>query len=490
MSIRLRFTLTLTLLGLILFVGYAVFAYHSEKDDLRVSLEGEVRALGRSLEISLGNALRDRQREDVDETLRTLESLAPTLEIHVADADGHTIARSDGAASDAAVRALMRKAAETKSELLEYRPAEDQNRAVYAAPLTADDGTLLGSVALVRPLTDQNADLARTRGRLIFVVVAFVAVTSAAGLLLGTYYVTRPIATVLAGIRHVRDGDFRSRVPAARPHEIGSLFDESNAMAAAIGEANARVEQATEARIRMERGLQRVDKMVTIGQLSAGLAHEIGSPLQVLTGRASALLARSTDPESRRQAQILVDQSERIARIVEQLLSFGRRRAPVVAPCDLAAPVQAVLELLAGEALRRGVALRFEAGPGDHRIDADADQIQQVVLNLVKNALTATPAGGTITVRVETDAPADGDRVRLIVKDSGGGIPPEMLPRLFEPFFTTHAAEGGTGLGLAVVRAIAIEHGGEVAARSAPGEGAAFVVSFPRRDAGRRNEHA
>src|SRR5262249_36111898 len=117
--------------------------------------------------------------------------------------------------------------------------------------------------------------------------------------------------------------------------------------------------------------------------------------------RASALATRSADPETRRQAEILVEQTARITRIVDQLLSFGRRRPAVIAPRDLARPVRTVLELLDGEARRRGVALELVIDGGDHTIEADEDQLQQIVLNLVRNALAATPSGGRITVRIE-----------------------------------------------------------------------------------------
>jgi signal transduction histidine kinase len=316
------------------------------------------------------------------------------------------------------------------------------------------------------------------------VVVAFVAVTMISGILLGAAYITRPLAALVDGIAHIRDGDFKSRVPLSRHDEIGALVDEFNAMVGTLGQARQQIEQETEARLRLERGLQGIDKVITIGQLSAGLAHEIGSPLQVLSGRAAALLSRSPDPETRRQAEILVEQTARITRIVEQLLSFGRRRPAVIAPCDLARPVKAVLELLDGEARRRGVALETRFDATAHLIDADDDQLQQIVLNLVKNALAATPAGGRITVRVETERDPDGPprAVRLIVRDTGPGIPPEMAANLFEPFFTTRASEGGTGLGLSVVRAIVTEHGGTITATS--DHGAEFIVSFPPRRPG------
>jgi signal transduction histidine kinase len=470
-SIRLRFTIALTVLGFLLFGGYAVAAYGWEVDDLHGATEREILTLGRSLATSLGNALRDRQGADIDETLRALESLEPKILVHVHDVDAHEIAHSRGERLDAVIEALARRATITARELVETYP----DRLLYVAPLTNDAGGTIGAIVVARALDDLEADLSRTRWRLIAVVVAFVAVTMAAGLLLGTAYVTRPLATMLDGVAHVRAGDFKARVPVVRADEIGALVDEFNAMVAALGQARAQIEQETEVRLRLERGLQGIDKMVTIGQLSAGLAHEIGSPLQVLSGRAAALKARSDDPETRRQAEILVEQTQRITRIVDQLLSFGRRRPAVIAVCDLGRPVTSVLELLEGEARRRGVALALERDAGDHAIAADADQLQQIVLNLVRNALAATPSGGKITVRVERE----GATVRLRVRDTGPGIPAELHPRLFEPFFTTRAAEGGTGLGLAVVRAIVVEHGGAITASTGPG--AEFVVSFPAR---------
>lgn len=474
MSIRLRFTVALTLIGVVLFGTYAVLAYRGERADLRTATEREIRIIGRSLETSIGNALRDRQNGDVDETLATLEQLEPTVDIHVHGVDGGPIAHSAGAANDRQVEQLVARAQTQRRELVELDDA--RSRFVFAAPITDDNGALLGAMALVRPTSDLEADLGRTRWRLIAVVVAFVAVTMVAGLVLGTLYVSRPVASMLGGIRDVRRDNFRAPVQVRRHDEIGDVIDEFNAMVAAIAAARGRADAETEARLRLERGLQGADKMITIGQLSAGLAHEIGSPLQVLIGRASTL-ADHGDPEVRRQGTILLAQSERIARIVEQLLSFGRRKAATITTCNLVEPVRHVIELLAGEARRRGIVLQVEHDDGDHRIEADSDQLQQVVLNLVNNALAATRTGGTITVRVTTT----GDHVQLAVKDTGTGIPADVQPRLFEPFFTTRAHAGGTGLGLAVVRAITDEHGGSIEVTSVAGEGAEFRASFPRR---------
>jgi signal transduction histidine kinase len=472
-SIRLRFTLALTGVGIVLFGAYALWMYRSEREDLRAAATHELRIIGRSLQSSIGAALRDAQRADAERQLATLEALAPNLDIHVHDVAGTPVMHSRGAILDPTLEAIVARAADSRTEQVILDPPDDPRRLIFAGPLTAH-GEVLGAVAVARPTDDLAADLARTRTRLWLTALAFVVATMITGLVLGTLYVTRPIARLLGGVRTVREGDFRTRVEPGRNDEIGELVAEFNTMIAALAELRTRIVDEVEARAHLERGLERVDKLVTIGQLSAGLAHEIGSPLQVLAGRA-ALLGEHVDPEVRRQAGLLVAQCDRITRVVEQLLSFGRRKPSQIGACDLVTPVRAVLELLAAEARRANVALALELGDGPYAIVGDPDQLQQVALNLLRNAMHATPAGGKITVRVERVLGG----VQLAVRDTGPGIDAETQARLFEPFFTTRASQGGTGLGLAVVRAIVNEHRAKIDVHSELGRGAEFVITFP-----------
>lgn len=476
MSIRLRITLALTAVGFILFAGYALWAYASERDELREAATNEIRLVGQALETALGNALRDRQREDIDETLDTLEALEPDLDIHIHDTTGQRLARSRSATPEAGLARLASDAAMARVEQVLFEPPGHPERIIFAGPLTADDGTIIGSITVSRPTTDLNQDLERTRDRLAFALFMFITITMLSGLILGTIHVSRPIARLLDGVRNVREGEFRKRVKGVRDDEIGELVEEFNAMIDALAESRARIVAEAEARSRLEVGLQRVDKLVTIGQLSAGLAHEIGSPLQVLSGRASALLEHG-DPEVKRQAGLLVAQCDRITRVVEQLLSFGRRRPSAIGPCTLNTPVAAVMDMLGPEARRRNVRLELETGGASNVIVGDVDQLQQVALNLVRNALNATAPGGSVKVRIDVV----GETVRLTVRDTGPGIDKETQARLFEPFFTTRASDGGTGLGLAVVRAIVEEHQATIDIISEPGSGAEFVVGFPYR---------
>jgi signal transduction histidine kinase len=480
-SIRVRVTLTLVAIGVALIGAYAMVSYRSEISDLRTSSRRELAIVGRALETSLANALRDRQRADVVTTLATLQAIAPTVDIHIYEPDGRLLARTQGAHDDAELSGMVQSAIDARKEVMTFDPDDDPTRLILTAPLVGPDGVLLGGLAIVSPTDELDADLQRTRRRLYAIVAVFLLVVTVAGMLLGTAYVTRPIRRVLAGVRGVRAGDFRSQVAAARHDEIGELVEEFNAMLRALAEARDRIAEETDAREHLERGLQRVDKMVTIGQLSAGLAHEIGSPLQVMAGRA-AMLGDSKDPEVQRQARLLVEQCARITKIVEALLSFGRRAPAAFAPCDLAVPAKRVLELLEGEARRRQIALTFEAWRGGAvgMVSADADQMQQVVLNLVTNAMNATPSGGAISVSL---AMVEG-AVELRVRDTGKGIPSDSQTKLFEPFFTTRGTEGGSGLGLAVVHAIMVEHKGSVTVASEVGEGAEMICRFPTTGAG------
>jgi signal transduction histidine kinase len=255
-----------------------------------------------------------------------------------------------------------------------------------------------------------------------------------------------------------------------------------------LAEARQRLISEADAREALEMRLQRADKLVTVGQLSAGLAHEIGSPLQVVNGRARALAARTDlPPDVRRSAEVLAGQTDRIARIVEQLLTFSRQTVPAMAGVQLAAPVRDIVELFEPEARRHDVRLEFHCDDDLPAANVDVGQVQQVVMNLLRNAVCATRPKGYVRLFLTSGSVAKPSgplqpSVSLVVEDTGEGIPDTLLPRIFEPFFTTRSHTGGTGLGLAVVKTIVDAHGGTIAVTSNPGEGTRFTVQFPIAD--------
>ena len=458
-----------------------------EEADLRASTEHEIRLVGTALQVGFEQALRDGQEADIGSILAALEVRDSALDIFEFDRNGRLAASSWGSrATIPLAERIVAKARTSNRPVVEFR---GEDHLIAAFPMNSSDGSRGEIIAVVRPLDDVRADLARTRRSTLASIVVMVVAISLAGAGLIAFQVRRPLRAMVDAMRIVRRGDFTASVPAGRADEVGAAAREFNAMIRALEDTRRRLAAESQTREALEIGLHRVDRLVTVGQLSAGLAHEIGSPLQILSGRAEALLARpDLSADVRRNVEILARQSDRITRIVEQLLSFARRKVPHFAEVEITPLVKPIVDLLDGEAHRRGVSLELLSPAVLPRIVADADQIQQVVLNLVTNALRACAAGARVRVALTEASFRHGDRgrerhsVMMSVEDNGTGMTEEVLSRVFEPFFTTCGDLGGTGLGLAVVKKIVTDHEGLVTVTSRPGDGTRFTVHFPTVD--------
>jgi signal transduction histidine kinase len=243
--------------------------------------------------------------------------------------------------------------------------------------------------------------------------------------------------------------------------------------AAHLEESYAKLRRQADQILEIEEQLRRAERLSALGELSAGLAHEIRNPLGAIRGTAE-ILQDGIDPEDKRFefARILVREVDRLNQVVEDFLRFARPVPPARERCDLLPLVEEVFGLARPLAERCGV--RLELAPGEAPpVPGDRGQLRQVFLNLALNAVQAMPAGGTLTVSA---TPADG-AVRIAFADTGGGIAPENLPKVFNPFFTTRRE--GTGLGLAIVQRIVQGHGGRIDVASRMGEGATFIVTLP-----------
>ncbi|HET9597012.1 MAG TPA: ATP-binding protein [Anaeromyxobacteraceae bacterium] len=494
MRISTKLAVGLTLASAAILGAYGVQQQREEDEGLRNNAKHDLKLLATSVQVAVKNALRDRQMADVTEILDELELKDSELDVIVFDGSGRVTAASPGSShSVPLVAPMVQEVAVTSSPIVRLEGVRGLSHAVAVLPLAAEDGSSPGVVAVVRPLDGLRREMVATATTTaISIAVAF------AGLMLVAWglvhlYVRRPLRGLLGAIGAVRSGDLSAAVEEGREDELGQVAAQFNAMMRELDRAHRTVLAESEARQRLEAGLARVDKLATLGQLSAGLAHEIGSPLQIVNGRARALLTREgVPPDVRRTAQIVVEQSDRITRIVEQLLGFARKKSPKVADTDVVAAVRAIVELLQADARRRAIQLDVEVEPGIPLIRADAEQLQQVAMNLLTNALRATPRGGRIRVGVGLGTLAGassgpGAAVCLTVEDTGCGIPPEIRGRIFEPFFTTWQDGGGTGLGLPVVKSIVTEHGGTVSL-SDEGTGTRFTVRLPVRDPGAASE--
>ncbi|MGE0823321.1 MAG: ATP-binding protein [Candidatus Binatia bacterium] len=485
--ISLKLSMVLVAGGFFIFGAYGVYELHIERNALLRKVEQETMLLGRSLQAAVENALRDRQVADIEETIRYLERADPSITILIYDQAGRSINAVRGSQPlDPRLQRARETAMQLGQEVFTFHSIGDVEQAILALPLSDDHRALLGGMLLVRPLHDlQRAqrDLQRT---ILITVMVFVVTTTVLGLIAGITYINLPLGRMAEAMKEVRAGNLMSALPDDRRDEISAVAAEFNAMVADLRDARRRLEEEAESRRRLQRALQDADKLITIGQLSAGLAHEIGSPLQVLRGRARTLLTRAhAAGEVQRIAEILVAQTDRITRIVEKLLRLTRRRPAQIARSDVRSAIDNVLELMQYEAHRCGVTLAFSGTAHLPPMWVDTDEIQQILLNLIANALAATPKGGKVLVSIENSqlTPRNGGcetpAVRLVVEDTGSGIAADVRERVFEPFFTTRATEGGTGLGLAVVKSLVTDHGGVITVESEPGLGSRFCVELP-----------
>lgn len=312
--------------------------------------------------------------------------------------------------------------------------------------------------------------LARLRASVLGLSALVLAVAVAAALLLSRT-LTRPLRTLAAGVRRIGE-DLSVRVPVRGGSEIAVVAESVNRMAAALQEHLAERE-------RSERQLRETEKLASIGEMAAGLAHELNTPLSNIRALAS-LAGRDLDAGRVDAAALsadladVADQTRRCGAIIDALLRFARRLPPALAAHEVDQLVHGSLALVRLRAEKKGVTLAFEPG-APPPVVVDGAQLEQVFVNLLLNAIDAARPGG----RVEVSTAAAPGRIAVRISDDGPGIAPEHLPRIFDPFFTTKAVGEGTGLGLSVSYGIVRTHGGALSVESAPGRGATFTVTLP-----------
>jgi two-component system NtrC family sensor kinase len=287
----------------------------------------------------------------------------------------------------------------------------------------------------------------------------------------------RPLAELRTRARQVAGGDYAQRTGVTSQDEIGDLARELDAMAAAIQER--------------EQRLIRSERLATVGRMAAQIAHEVRNPLSSI-GLNAELLGDEVDDkgeEPRRLVASIISEVDRLTEITETYLRFARLPRPKLEREELGAVVASVVELARGELAQARIALAVDIASDLPEVAADEGQLRQALINLVRNAreamadaarLASTPAQpapdgpiGRLAIAVR----AEGGRVIVTVGDSGPGIRAEDQAKIFDPFFSTKRQ--GTGLGLALVQQIVVDHGGQIDVESTPGAGTTFVMSFP-----------
>lgn len=340
-----------------------------------------------------------------------------------------------------------------------------------AVPVQPGPATLL---IARRPVALQR-DLMASRLRHLALGVALIAAAATAAAVVLRRSLGAPLERLAVAVRALEEG---KQVHVEIPGELAGLAGSFNQMTARLEERRRRMEHEADERVELERRMRSSEKLAVVGRLSGGLAHELGSPLNVIAFRADAILADGgTSESSRAHAAEVLSEVERIAGLVQGLLHAGRRAGVKRAPVEAAALARHVAEELAGRARAAGVEIRV-AAPDPVVLPGDAVLLRHVLFNLARNAVDALE-GHPGERWVELCVAEREGMAEMAVEDSGPGLPAPVRAHLFEPFFTTKEPGQGTGLGLAVSRGIVEEHGGELVLEDRPGGGVRAVARIP-----------
>jgi len=348
-------------------------------------------------------------------------------------------------------------------------------------------GDLRGVFVISAPLASLRE--AQQGMRRTFVVTGMGAILMAAfAVFLTIHRFTRPLDTLAQAALRLGEGELDQRVRIHTNDEVGLLATAFNRMAQSLQGYQDTLEQKVEERSReleaSQQQLMQAGKLASIGELASGVAHELNNPASIILMRANRLSEeieqRELSAEAREDVQVIEHQVEKISRIVSGLLTFSRRSTSAKRPINCNDVVRRTVPLIEDMARHRGVELGLELDAFLPLVEADSAQLEQVMLNLINNALDAMPEGGRIIFRSDlVEEPGLGKLVRIEVEDTGDGIPEEHLSRVFDPFFTTKEVGQGTGLGLSISYGIMEEHGGSIRVDSRPGEGVCFKLYLP-----------
>jgi two-component system NtrC family sensor kinase len=276
--------------------------------------------------------------------------------------------------------------------------------------------------------------------------------------------ISRPLTELARATTQVAEGDWSVRVPVTGYQEMGTLAESFNTMVETLEETQEQLVQK--------------EKLASVGQLAAGVAHEINNPLGSVLLYADILRKEVPEDDVQRQEDLdmIINEATRCKVIVNDLLNFSRQNEILAQDTDLNALLQSLADESSKRQLYENIQVRTDLAPDLGTIQADPFQLRQVFLNLMNNAAEAMPEGGQLTLRTRR-GPAAG-LAKVEIQDTGMGIPEENMSKIFTPFFTTKPIGKGTGLGLAIAYGIVKMHRGQIGVQSKVGQGTTFIISL------------
>ncbi|HEU4734490.1 MAG TPA: ATP-binding protein [Kofleriaceae bacterium] len=488
MKVATRITMATAVVVALVSASYAFFDLRSRRSERRAALEREARAVATALRFDV-ETQPSAFRAPTEATLRDLTRAAGGWKVLVLPST-RASTQPVGDETIAQIRRL-------NAMILVPRQGGDIEAGQYyydlpirAASDRGGEPEIVGMLEISKS-ADVMGATTDDLWRVATLAVLTVGITTVMVGVFAMRLVSRPITKLLRGIDDVAKGDLSHVILSERDDEIGAIATRFNEMTFSLRESRGETQRQNEAKLALEQRLGQTEKLATLGQLAAEIAHEVGTPLNVIAGRARSIQRKSKDPEVvEKNAGIIAEQTARITRIIQRLLDFTRRKVGATTPAEvnLNDITYSTLELLAGQFASARIKVRFERTGQSTLVAGDSDRLQQVLINLLLNAVQAMPDGGALVVetaavrrtRPGLEGSAEQDFVSITVSDTGVGIPADIKDRIFDPFYTTKEGQGGTGLGLAVVSGIVKEHDGWIDVDDAKAGGTVFRVFLPR----------
>jgi signal transduction histidine kinase len=480
-GLRTRLFLLLVIPMIAVIGGYGLLRVQQEEQQFLAEEQRRMAVTAKALQVAVENALRDRQISDIKRLLGEIVAFQEDIDrIRLFDVDLKPLVVSNPLGIGEHVPATGLRMAMAERQPVNFVQREKRELAFYAfVPLRDRSDRVRGAMEIVHLATGLEARLAAGRQD-VFQRVGMLFVVLGVLVWVGVRHsVLRPIGRLMAGVQALAAGR-PEPIPARGRDEFARLARAFNDMADRLAAAHRQLVAETEAGLDLARQLRQAEALVVAGRIASEVAHEIGTPLNVISGRAEYVLRELAPGDPRApHLRTIVGQIDRISGIIASLLDVVRPRKAEIQATAVAPVLSSVVELLRPTARRSGLTLVLDVAP-DTRVLADGNQLQQVAINLVMNAIEATPSGGRVVLAAHPapEASAAPGAV-LTVSDSGSGIGPEHLGRVFDPFFTTKPPGQGTGLGLAICRGIVREHGGTIEVESRVGAGTTFRIWLP-----------
>ncbi len=485
MRLGTKLTLYLSLIIIVVLSGYGYLNILSRREILVARMKTEVRSTTQALKVSLEAIQLPEETKYIQGMIDAVSEHGKTLDVVVYYPEENLIFHSQSLE-----RGIEPYLNSIKRSVREDRPQEelDTHQKVpmfsYTLPFKERTGHI-GGVSILRHTSLIEREIEKSKWSIVVTIFVLICGTLVL-ILLGTRkWVTHPISKLIEGITHLSKGDLGHQIDLRRKDELSQLAQAFNQMAVDLRMARERILQEAETKLELERSLRQSEKLATIGQLASELAHEIGTPLNIIHGRAELIQKRLGDNEEiHKYLDIILHQTERITKILQQLLGLVRKKKSEWKALNIGTILESTLDLLDQQIQKQSVRVEKQMKDNLPLVNGNPDQLQQVFLNLVLNAIQSMPEGGKLclsaSMKTISKEGLEEDRrqyVEVCVEDTGVGIKKEVIQQIFDPFFTTK--ETGTGLGLMVTQGIVQDHEGWIEVKSEVGKGSVFKVYLP-----------